>query len=212
MSRLGFRKNTPKQTLELTRLSDEALASVIHKTFQGQSDAVGALFLVAYENFPVYFSAFEEAVKESAEFPPSLEGMVSFLDRERAKHAGQSIRDEASSRRYFYLLLAALLNALHARAKQKPALWEAVAAVWVALLPGARALRRVLDSTSLWTTDEIAYFKDVRTEDEGESYCLSQLVPSEIRYHSVVQDWLERDFSADVRAELGKMDKFRHGN
>lgn len=185
---------------------------MICQTFEGQPDVVGALFLVACENFPVYFSAFAEAAKESAEFSPSLEGMASFLDRERAKHSGQSVHDEAGSRRYFYLFLAALLKALHARAKQKPALWDAVAAVWVALLPRARALRRVLDSTSLWTSDEIAYFKDIRTAGDGENYCLSQLAPSEIRYHGSVKYWLERDLSPEARAELEKMDQLLRGN
>ena len=194
-----------------SRLSDEALLDIIRRTFEIESDIVGALFLVAYENFNIYYSVFIKALETSKDYPTSLEGMAAYLDAYRGKYSGTSVNDEANARRFFYLYVAALLKIAHARAKAKPELWDGIATVWVALLPGARALRRTIDTTNLWTADETVFFQSIRTEDEGENYCLALMAPSEIRYHRKVTEWQERDLSPEVRADLREMAKLLRG-
>lgn len=201
----------PQQAAELFALSDEGLADLIRKTFESQDKVVGALFLVAYENLPVYFSVFSRAAEEEKEFDNSMEGMAVFLDSTRRKYSGTSISDETNSRRFFYLYLAALLKVLHARAKARPELWDAVAAIWVQLLPGAHALRETLDRTNLWTPDEVVLFQDIKTGMEGENFCLSFMAPSEIRYHQTIRDWQEKDLSPEIIAELRATERLLRG-
>lgn len=201
----------PEYAAELFSLSDKGLADLIRKTFENQNQVVAALFLIAYENFSIYFSVFSNAAKESNEFKNSLEGMAAFLDASRRKYSGTSTNDEANSRRFFYLYLVALLRILHVRANAKPELWDAVAAIWLQLLPGAHALRKTIDRTNLWTADEVAFFQDIRTEIDGENYCLSLMAPPEIRYHQIIIDWQEKDLSPEIKEELRAMERLVRG-
>jgi hypothetical protein len=148
--------------------------------------------------------------KKANEFESSLEGMAAFLDATRQKYSGTSANDEANSRRFFYLYLAALLKILHARARAKPELWDAVAAIWLQLLPGAHALRETIDRTSLWTVDEVVFFQDIKTEIDGENYCLALMAPPEIRYHQIITDWQEKDLSPEIKEELRAMERLIH--
>lgn len=175
------------------------LVKTVLRTFQGQSPIVGALFLVAWENVLVYFPSFRKAAEEEKLFPATLEGMSSFFAEGYSKHRSDSAADEVARRRFFYFYMATLLKVAQQRAKQKPDLWESIVDVWVALLPGARALRSTLDKTSLWGPEHIVFFDSIKTEDEGESYCLSMLMPSNLRYHKSVTAWLERDLSPEER-------------
>lgn len=188
-------------------LSDDALIGLLRQTFDSHNEVVAALFLVAYENFFVYSNLFYNAAQSSNEYPASMDGLVRFLAAGYAKHSSDSVDDEANRRRFFYLYLAALLKIAHERAKRNPVLWDAVAGIWVSLLPGARALRKTLDRTGLWKPDEIEFFQDIKTPDDGQTYCESLMLPSEIRYHARIKSWRERDLSPEVRAELDKIDK-----
>ncbi len=201
----------PKYAAELTLLSDKGLADVVRKMFEYQNTAQKAHFLVAYENFRIYFSVFSSAAKKTNEFESSLEGMAAFLDEAGQKYSGTSVSDEANSRRFSYLYLAALLKILHARARVRPELWDAVAGIWLQLLPGARALRETIDRTILWTADEVVFFQDIKTEDDGENYCLALMAPPEIQYHQIIKDWQEKDLTPEIKAELRAMDKLFRG-
>jgi hypothetical protein len=209
----GFLRKKPKKTQEipLGELNDASLVESLKSYFRQQNDIVCALFLIAHENFPVYFSVFSEAAKSSKDLPGTLEGMAAFLDVQRQKYSGTSISDQVNSRRFFYLYLVALLKTLHARAKVKPELWDATAAIWVSLLPGARAIRRVIDSTRLWSPDEVEWFKDIRSEQDGEKHCLDFMAPSEIRHHQIINEWLEKDLQPDIKAELHELEKLIRG-
>ena len=88
------------------------------------------------------------------------------------------------------------------RAKEQPALWERLADVWAALLPGAAVLRRTLDTTQLWSPSETTFFDSVKTEKDGESYCVAHAMPPELRDHKKIWDWLWRDTPPELRAEL----------
>ena len=160
---------------------------------------VGALFLVAWENVPVYYPSFHKAMEEERLFPANLEGMSSFFAAEHAKHQSQSEADEVARRRSFYFYVAALLKVAHQRAKSKPELWDEIVEIWVALLPGARALRATLDRTQLWRAEQTEFFDTIRTEDEGEWHILHIVMPSNLRYHQKVVDWQERDLTPEER-------------
>jgi hypothetical protein len=213
-----FRKKPAQQTAQnasllplATDLADESLIAAIHGVFSNQKPVVAALFLVALENLPVYFSVFCTAAREEGKYPPTMDGMVDFLRRAYDEHRGSSDFDEVNRRRWFYLYTAALLNIAHARARARPALWESVADIWVLLLDGARCLRDTLDGTSLWKPDEIEFFDNVASADGGEQYVESLLLPAEIRYHAKLTAWRERDLPPEIKAELDRMDNLMRG-
>ena len=155
--------------------------------------------MVALENIPVYYPSFHKAMEEEKLFPASLGGMSSFFAAEHGKRRSNSEADEVSRRRFFYLCIAALLRVAHLRAKAKPELWDDIVEIWVALLPGARALRSTLDRTSLWRKDHIGFFDLVKTENEGEWHCLNIIMPSNLRRHKKITAWQERDLTLEDR-------------
>lgn len=187
--------------------TDHRLITVIRSTFEASQPVVGALFLVAYENLHIYYTAFVRAAKEEKNVSPTMEGFAKFLAGEHAKWVTSSTESEINSRRFFYLYTAAMLNIAHARARARPELWDEICAVWIALLPGARGLRKTIDTTALWKPSETEFFATIQTEQEGEHYCLSFLVPPEIRFHERIKEWLEKDLPPEVRAELRAMDR-----
>jgi hypothetical protein len=192
-------------------LSDETLVGAVHQVFVGQKPVVAALFLVALENLPVYYSVFCNAAHEEKQYVESMDGMVDFVRRAYAEHQGTSELDEVNRRRWFYLYVAALLNIAHRRARSTPELWHSIADIWVLLMDGARSLRATLDRTDLWKPTEVDFFASVKTEDDGEKFVESVLLPKEIRYHAKLTAWQERDLSPEVREELAKMDKLLRG-
>ena len=180
-------------------LTDRQLVQSILSVFKDQSPVVGALFLVAWENVPVYYPSFLKAMEEEGLFPANFEGMSSFFAAEYSKHTSESEADEVSRRRFFYFYVAALLKVAHLRAKSNPELWEQIVEIWVALLPGARALRATLDRTHLWRKEQTEFFDPVKTEDEGEWHVLHIAMPSTLRYHEKVVAWQERDLTPEQR-------------
>lgn len=78
-------------------------------------------------------------------------------------------------------------------------------------MPGARALRSTIDRTSIWKPTEVDFFNEVRTEDDGEKFIETILIPNEIRYHKKLMEWHERDLPQDIRDELARMDKMIRG-
>ena len=196
-------RSTAAATLpSATNLTDSELIRLVLGTFEGRSPIVGALFLVAYENIPVYFPSFRRAMEEDKLFPPTLEGIGDLHALEHSKAHSNSEADEVAKRRHYYFYIAALLRIAHARADAKPALWDQIADIWVALLPGARALRSTLDKTELWRSEHISFFDMIKSEDEGEWHCLHILMPSKIRFHAKIVAWQERDLSPEDRAML----------
>ena len=202
----SFFRRKPKPALATlpgaADLSDSQLVAAILSVFRNQSPIVGALFLVAWENTPVYYPSFYKAMEEEKLFPANFEGMSSFYAAEHAKRTSNSDSDEASRRIFFYFYTAALLTVAHLRAKAKPELWDEIVEVWVALLPGARALRTTLDRTQLWRKEQTEFFDSVTTEDGGEWHCLHIIMPSNLRYHQKVVDWQERDLTTEQRKLL----------
>lgn len=180
-------------------LTDSQLVQSILSVFKNQRPVVGALFLVAWENVPVYYPPFHKAMEEEGLFPADFEGMSSFFAAEHSKHISQSEADEISQRRFFYFYVAALLKVAHLRAKSKPELWEQIVEIWVSLLPGARALRTTLDRTHLWRKEQTDFFDLIKTEDEGEWYVLHIIMPSNLRYHEKIVAWQERDLTPEER-------------
>lgn len=197
---------------QTTTLADDKLLSVMRGTFAAHDDTVAALFLVAYENFPVYSGEFMQVELVEPQYGASLNGLANFLEASQLRCSSSSVSDEAGSRRFFYMHMAALLKILEERAKKKPELWDDIAAFWVELLPGSRALRRTLDRTRLWGAEETQWFRGVTTESEGESYCITMLMPEEVRRHRRVIDWQERDLSPETIAELRAMETLIRGD
>ena len=213
-----FKKKTPTLPPKPQRLfplafelKDDELIRFIRGVFEGQKPLVAALFLVALENLPVYYSVFCNAMRESKEHTASMDGMVAFVLEAHAQHQGRSDADELNKRRWFYLYVAALLNIAHARARLKPELWDPIADIWVLLMDGARQLRATIDRTELWKPSEVDFFSDVKSEEDGERFIESVLLPKEIRYHAKLLACFERDLSAEVKEELAKMDKLIRG-
>lgn len=194
----------PRRSLPLvSEMTEQQLIESIRGTFANSHVTVAALFLVAHENFTPWFSVFcNSTAGEKREYPATLDGWIEFLADSHAQFTTDSVHDEVNSRRFFYLYLSALLRLLHAKAKARPELWDAVAEIWIPLLEGGRALRATLDRTSLWKPDEIEYFAHIHNEDEGERYVESMMMPAPIRYHAKVKDWRDRDLTPEQRAEL----------
>ena len=202
-----FRKKFPAATSAFARpesatanAPNSELVRVTIAAIKDQGPIVGALFLVAYENVYPYFPSFQRAMEEDQLFAPTIEGMADFHLAEYAKRMGTSEADEVGRRRFHYFYIATLLKTLQKRAKNDESLWNDIVEIWVAVLPGARAIRSTLDKTSLWRAEHIDVFASIKNEDEGEWYCLHMLVPKEIRYHRRIQDWLERDLTPEQRA------------
>jgi hypothetical protein len=211
-------KRKPKLSAGDTRpiapveFDDRTIMSAISDAFNSQPDTVGALFLVAHMNLQTYFHFFKKAVAVDGGYPPTMSGFSGFLAAEGKKRTSSSLEDEGSRRRYFYFYIASLLNVAIERATVRPTLWDDIADIWLALIPGARAIRRTLDKTSLWTADEAAYFDDIKTEKEGERYWLGFLAPQEIRYHKKVFAWHEKDLSPETLASIREAEKLMRGD
>lgn len=203
----------PIRSLPLpSELTDTQLIASIRDTFTSNHVSVASLFLVAYANFTPYYSVFcNSKPGEAREYTADLDGMAELLADAHARYLSGSEHDEVNKRRFFYLYLSALLWAAHRRAKANPELWDALADVWIPLLEGGRALRATLDRTSLWKSDETVFFDDVRTEDDGERHVEGVMMPSEVRYHTKVNAWRERDLPQDIRDDLAQMDKLLRG-
>lgn len=199
------RKNQQSKTL-----SDENILKIIKDTFSLHDDTVSALFLVAYENFPVYWTVFAETENVGNDYGASLERFAKFLEDSMRRASGGSIEDEINSRRFFYLYIATLLKTIQLRAKNKPELWDEISSLWVILLPGARALSKTISRTHLWTEDETVYFQDIKTEDDGENYCLTIMAPEEVKDNKKIRDWKERKFSAEEIAKIREMERLMH--
>jgi hypothetical protein len=189
---------------------DGKITSTILDAFKGQPDIVGALFLVAHMNLQTHFHFFKREAAHGG-YPPTMWGFSGFLAAEGRKRISASFEDEASRRRFYYFYIASLLHVAIDRATRRPALWDDIADIWLALVPGARALRETLDKTSLWTADEAAYFDEIKTEGEGEQHWLGFLAPEEIRYHKKVFAWYEKDLSPETLASLRETEKFMRG-
>jgi hypothetical protein len=208
------RRNPPiEQTLlGAAELTDTALADSVLRTFRDQSPVVGALFLVAWENLPVYFPSFYKAMEEDKLFPATYEGMSSFHASEHSEHHSSSDEDEVAKRRHFYMYVACLLTVAHRRAAKSEKLWDDIADIWLALVPGARALRATLDRTVLWRKEHVDFFDHVRTEDEGERFLLRILMPSNLRSHPKLIAWEERDLTPEDRALIEESMQLLRGN
>lgn len=204
-------KKAESHAVVSTTLSDEKLLMVIRGTFAANDDTAKALFLIAYENFPVYSALFFQAERAEPQYGASLDGFARFLEESHRKCTDASVADEAGSCRFHYLEMATLLKILELRAKESPELWDGIAALWVELLPGARALRKTVDRTRLWRAEEIEWFRGVKTESEGETYCITVLMPQEVRHHQRVVDWQERDLPPQVIAEIRTMERMISG-
>jgi hypothetical protein len=206
----GFFKRKPKEPAErvfteqrgIESSEDEHLLNALMRTVRHRLPLVPAMCLIAYENVFLVRTVFEHVAKITPACAPSLEDLARWLEQEHARFTSGSIEDEANSRRYLYFHTAVLLTIAHARAQQRPALWDGLADIWVALLPGAAALRKTLDTTILWSPSETAFFDDVKTERDGEHYCANHMMPPELRNHPKIWDWLWRDVPAEQRAEL----------
>ena len=195
------------------QLSSDALMHSVLGVFSGQHSTVGALFLVAWEVVnPSYFPSFYKAMQEEHLFPATYEGMSSFWAAEHAKRLTSSLEDEIAQRRLFYLYIACLFKVAHARAEHEPRLWDGIADIWLALLPGARALRATLDRTSLWEARDITFFDHVKTEDEGERYLLRTLMPARLRSHAKIVAWEERDLTEEDRASIAEAMQLLRGD
>jgi len=194
-----------------SNFSDEELVRFIHKVFATQKPIVAALFLIALGNLPVYFSVFCNAMQDSKEHPASMEGMVAFILDAHAMYQGTSELDEVNKRRWFYLYIAGLLRIAHARARSKPELWDFIADIWVLLMDGSRQLRSTIERTELWKPNELDFFAEVKSEDDGERFVESVLLPKEIRYHEKLVAWQERELSPEVKEELAKMSRLLRG-
>jgi hypothetical protein len=215
----------PRRLPLVSEMTEQHLIESIRGTFANSHVTVAALFLVAHENFNTWFSVFcthapgpvgdypatldglahylaRSSPVAGRAYPATLEGIVAFLADSHAQFTTDSVYDEVNSRRFFYLYMAGLLRRLHALAKAKPELWDAVADIWIPLLEGGRALRATLDRTSLWKPDELEYFAHIHNEDEGELYVEAHMMPAEVRYHAKVKDWRDRDLTPEQRAEL----------
>jgi len=190
-----FKRDPPKepahaQLAPAETYSDNRLVSVIRSTLEASPAIVGCFFLVAYENADVICGVFSRVAKEEGSYPATVEGFVRFLADEHAKRKSASTEDAINRRRYFYLYSSTLLKVAHGRAKQHPELWDQIADIWIALMKSARHLRNTLDTTGLWTSSETEFFANVKTEQDGERYCL-MVAPPEIRYHKKLADWLD---------------------
>ncbi len=201
-------------------LGDAALIGMLRQYVQQQHARASALFLVGYQSWKQGYWLFYSAVtadkndkhQGSDKYPASLEGYVYFLADAYANCSSDTLEHEVAKRRIFYLYLATLLEIAQSRAKKNPLLWDDIADIWVMLLPGARLLRKVIDETAVWTSDETDYFESVKTEQDGESYCLSALAPVEIRYHNKISAWQEKDLPPDVIASLRQAEKLIRGD
>lgn len=210
----GFLQRKPsapakRRSLPLvSEMNDDQLVDSVRRTFDGAHVVVAALFLVALENLPVYYSVFcNSKAREPRDYPATMEGMVSFIADAHAPHAGGgSDEAEVNGRKWFYLYIAALLTVAQTRAKAKPELWDELASTWVRLLDGARVLRATLDKTALWKPNETDFFETVRTEDDGEKWVESVMMPPELRHHAKVNEWRDRDLTPEQRAEFAQMD------
>lgn len=209
-------KSKPKvnSTQTHTDISDDMLVRLIKEIIEGNNDTFCALFLIGFERWRPLYSVFISVAQRTKEWPATMDGMIEFCRSSRNMRFGTELEYEVAQRRSVYLELATWLKILHARAKNqdRPELWDAVAEIWVSLLPGARALRRTLDSTMLWEADSADWFIGVKDEDSGENFCRAFQVPEEIRYHPRFSEWDDRDLSEEDRVMMRKeFDKMWNG-
>lgn len=182
--------NSMHQGIDPFHADNDQLLVTLCRLLESFDHTAGALFLIAYEVLPFYFSVFLAALKAANDYPNTLEGLVAYLGATHAKIVGVTAADAANRRRLAYLHGAALLKILHARAVETPALWNDIAGLWASVLPGARALDRTLRSNSIWWSDEIAPLRGIRSAAEGEAYCVKFMLPEEVRLHALVQSAL----------------------
>lgn len=199
-------------------LSDDALITLLRNMFEQQHVSFSSLFLVGYANWKVMYGAFlyalkkdAEAGKQASDHSPNLEGYIKFLAVTNASLSPRSDNYEWASRRIFHAFLATLLRIAHGRARKKPELWGPIAEIWVGLLPGAAKLREIIDRTKLWSDDETSEFRDIKTEKDGENYCLAHLAPEEVRFHERISAWREKDLPPDVIAQIRADEKLLFG-
>jgi hypothetical protein len=183
---------------------DEHLLNSLLLTVRNKQPIVPAMCLIAYENLFLVRTVFERVATSIPGCSPSLENLARWLEQEHSRFTSGSIEDEANSRRYSYFHTAVVLTIAHTRAAKQPALWDSLADIWAALLPGAAALRRTLDTTSLWAPSETAFFDGVKTESDGENYCVTHMLPPELKEHKKIWDWLWRNVSPEQRGEIEK--------
>ena len=190
-----------------TELSDGALTGLLINQFEQQHARSSALFLVGYFNWVSYYSAFKHTVaaQSAGKYIGTLDGYVTFLSELSARHTSDSVPDVIASRRSFHLFLSTLLKIAQNRVRANGGSWDDIAEVWIRLLPGARLLGKTLDETALWDSDDIREFEKIKTELDGESFCLAHLAPEEVRYHPKIQEWLEKDLPLEIKAELESM-------
>ncbi|QBB71091.1 hypothetical protein ELE36_12420 [Pseudolysobacter antarcticus] len=187
-------------------LSDEGLTRFLREAIASQNSTFGALFLVAVANWRYDYIIMKQVVQFGLGFTDSLEGYAQFQTYLLEKHRSNTLEDEIARRAIIYRYLAALTHMLTFRARKRPELWDDVADFWVAVLPGARAIRRTIEETALWRADDTKEFSEVTTEVDGENYCLRHLLPQEIRSHAKINEWREKDWSHEQRAEMEQLD------
>ena len=200
---------------DIAQLSVEEATRVLLTTFEGQHASIGALFLVAYDNFAQYYAMFAYGnfsqyyfmlniteQEDKGPYDRSLRGFAECMADCQAEPVKDDIVAGLRDRITLYLYLAALLKMTQAKAREDSAVWDSVARVWVSLMPGARALRATIDRTSLWPKEETQIYSTLVTEDDGEQYVWSLLVPEEIRFHRLFVEWQERDLSDEIKEEI----------
>ena len=166
-----------------------------------------ALFLVGYENWASFYSAFKQAAaaEKNGKYNLTLDGYISFLIEAFAQHTTNSAQDAVASRRIFHMYLATLLKIAQNRAGTSDGNWDGIAEVWIRLLPGARFLRTTIDETDLWSSREVRGFEDIKTESDGESYCFLNLMPVQVQQHPKIGEWKDKDLSPEMKTEIDSM-------
>jgi hypothetical protein len=155
----------------MLRLADPAYAAAMRELFAGMDPSARAHVLVARRNL----TGAIVALAAEDRMPPDQVALEKFIPIAAARMADSP--DDIVSRRWSWFLFAALLARLEKLAAATPAIAEAGAEIWCAIVADAPRLKQLLPGNVIWKPQEKAGFDLDLADAEFVEWALGHAVP-----------------------------------
>lgn len=156
----GFfsKKRKENEFVTLLRFETDVYAKILLEIFENMDPATRAHVLVAYQNLLPFISALHIHATKNGETYTVEQFIVAAADRL------ESVNDEINTRKWAWLLHAALLGRLEKICRNDPLIRDIGAAIWCLLAEETPRLKILLPNNVVWKDSEKEWF-DLSQDD-----------------------------------------------
>lgn len=168
---------------EALKLTDFKYLEAISYTICGSKSVNNAFVVIAYENYlPIYRAVSSIASTcDHEKMPTSIEDQILLLE-----DLMNRATDEVAKRRFSWFYLAALVMRATEIADENLIYRPQAIAIWQSLVSAGANIKRICETTKIWSDNEKIWFSDLKTEDDGKIYVFSCIAPEWAREYITI--------------------------